>query len=196
MLARTDWERPEAPRPVDAHRAARQPPGRDDRTDRAGQRRSRLLPGVLRRRHGPRRPPARVRERRVGGGADVCCSTNATRPPASGSATATWGTARVAWAATRRTANSFDEWSAPRRAGAPTVTPPSGSSSAEPASTCSPTSSPARASWPGQRAGELDGPWGSLLKLGEGMDTPSLDRDVTGDRRVERRDLERRRARR
>ena len=26
----------------------------------------------------------------------------------------------------------------------------------------------------GQRAGELDGPWGSLLKLGEGMDTPAL----------------------
>ena len=26
----------------------------------------------------------------------------------------------------------------------------------------------------GQRAGVLDGPWGSLLKLGEGMDTPAL----------------------
>ena len=26
----------------------------------------------------------------------------------------------------------------------------------------------------GQRAGELDGPWGSLLKLGEGMDAPAL----------------------
>jgi alkylation response protein AidB-like acyl-CoA dehydrogenase len=26
----------------------------------------------------------------------------------------------------------------------------------------------------GQAAGELDGPWGSLLKLGEGMDTPAL----------------------
>jgi alkylation response protein AidB-like acyl-CoA dehydrogenase len=26
----------------------------------------------------------------------------------------------------------------------------------------------------GQRAGELEGPWGSLLKLGEGMDTPAL----------------------
>ena len=26
----------------------------------------------------------------------------------------------------------------------------------------------------GQRVGELDGPWGSLLKLGEGMDTPAL----------------------
>ena len=26
----------------------------------------------------------------------------------------------------------------------------------------------------GQHAGELDGPWGSLLKLGEGMDTPPL----------------------
>ena len=47
----------------------------------------------------------------------------------------------------------------------------------------------------GQQAGELDGPWGSLLKLGEGMDTPALTAIVAGDRRVERRDLERRRAR-
>ena len=100
MLARTDWNVPEAPRPLDVHRAARRLPGRDDRADPAGQPRSRLLPGVLRRRHrfrpttssGPRTTAGRWR--------NVCCSTNATRPPASGSATATWATARVEWALT------------------------------------------------------------------------------------------------
>ncbi len=85
--------------------------------------------------------------------------------------------------------------SAPPRAGAPTVIPPSGSSSAAPCVDMLANEFARARIMAGQLSGELDGPWGSLLKLGEGMDTPALTAIVAGDRRVERRDLERRRTR-
>ena len=80
-LARTDWEAPKH-RGLTMFLVKVHQPGVDDQADQAGRRQRRVLPGVLRRRRGPRRRTWSARSTAAGRSPRASSSTSATRSAA------------------------------------------------------------------------------------------------------------------